>query len=113
METDKLYVERLKESGLNVKETSDRAILLNFKESMSKQTDKGEIKTKGQASTCQALLDQLKGFVRNTIGKDQSLIQAVIKAYHSAISSYASNSLRDKKIFNYKEVNLTDLVKLT
>ena len=111
MESDKLYVDRLKEADLDVKEVADSSILLNFKESIAKQGNKVDTQKKSKSSICQALLDQLKSFVENCIGKDQSLIQGALKAYDSAVSSYTSYSLKDKKIFNYKEVNLTDLVR--
>ena len=110
MENDSQYVDRLKESGLDVHEITDRTILLSYEEAMAKLKHSA-VKAASKSDRCKSLLEQLRGFVKSSIAKDQSLIQLALKAYHSTISSYASYSLRDKKIFNYKELNFTDLAK--
>lgn len=103
MDNDMMYIDRLKEAALTIKEVPDNAIISNFQTSMRKL---GECESAGRKE----IIEQLKTFVKNFIGKDQSLIQHAVKAYHSAISSYASHSIKHKQIFNYKEMNFTDLV---
>ncbi len=99
MDAEKLYAERLRESGLVLREIKDRAILANFREAIAKK--------KGRPDQP---LDDLRGLVRFTIKKNPMLEESSVKAFHSSISAYAAVSLRYKDNFNYKDINLTDLV---
>eukprot|EP01022_Parablepharisma_sp_SALTPOND_P019953 TRINITY_DN3509_c0_g1_i1.p1 TRINITY_DN3509_c0_g1~~TRINITY_DN3509_c0_g1_i1.p1 ORF type:complete len:773 (+),score=73.42 TRINITY_DN3509_c0_g1_i1:8566-10884(+) len=109
MEGEKGYVDRLRETGLNLKQIPDKAILANFQESAAKHLMPGVMK-KGK-DQAKGMLEGIRALLKTTIGKDNGLIKLAVGAYRSSISAFASRSLKDKKIFNYKELNFTDLAK--
>ena len=113
MEGEKGYIDRLKETGLELQPVMDKTIMVNFEESVTKHLSATAVATsqKRGRDLVKTLLGQLKALVKTTVGRDKNLIQLALGAYRSSISSFASRSLKDKQIFNYKELNFTDLAK--
>jgi len=109
MDGEKGYIDMLKDCGLTLKSAASHAILTNFKEAIDKNLG---IKCAERGRDLENfLITNLRTFVKQTIARDKALIQLALGAYRSSISSFASRSLKDKKIFNYKDINFTDLAK--
>jgi len=100
MEEEKGYIKKLKDIGLEFNSIPSEAILDNFTHAIPKYIKQ----YKGMN-----VVGDIGGLIRTTIGKDKTMIQLALGAYKSSISSFAARSIKDKAIFNYKEINFGEL----